>query len=66
MLEAAAKSSILSALPDHLSSRLLPERRRGTSVPAKRSFIPETLVMAAIASIEGYSRLTLSQRVGRH
>src|SRR5215813_10438606 len=44
----------------------LPERQRGTSVPAKRSFIPETLVMAAIASIEAYSRLTLSQSVGRH
>src|SRR5262245_50559872 len=43
----------------------LPERQRGISVPAKRSFIPETLVMAAIASIEAYSRLTLSQSVCR-
>src|SRR5262249_26793734 len=44
----------------------LPERQRGTCVPAKRSFIPETLVMVAIASIEAYSGLTLSQSVGRH
>src|SRR5262249_58561672 len=44
----------------------MPKRQRGTSVPAKRSFMPETLVMAVIASIEADSRLTLSQSVGRH
>src|SRR5262249_16198433 len=42
------------------------ERQGGSCGAGKRSFIPETLVMAAIASIEAYSRLTLSQSVGRH
>jgi hypothetical protein len=37
-----------------------------TSVLAKRSLISETMVMAAIASIEAYSRLTQSQSMGRH
>ena len=62
MLEASAKSSILSA--DACPSSLFAERQRATSVPANALLYRRTLVMAAIASIKAYSRLTLSQGWG--
>src|SRR5262249_53366504 len=44
----------------------LPERQHVTSMLAKRFLISETMVMAAIGSIEAYLKLTTSQSLGGH